>query len=202
MPRALLVVDAQNDFTEGGPLGVEGATGVFERIAAHLGAHSGDYAVIIATQDWHIDPGSHWADEPDYVNSWPRHCAAGSDGAELNGIISAALARVEAIPVLTVVKGEYEAAYSGFEGHVPEHAGEQQGHHLAGQSLDQALRAYDIDELDIVGLATDYCVRATALDAIRHGYTIRLLTDMVTAIDASAGRAVCAEISAAGGQIA
>src|SRR5699024_6859793 len=108
--RALIVVDVQPTFCEGGALGVEGGNAVAERIAEFVGSHRGDYDLVVTTQDWHIDPGDHFSDTPDFVDSWPPHGVAGTPEAELHP----ALAGLDADH--GIKKGQYEAAYSGFEG--------------------------------------------------------------------------------------
>ena len=110
MAKALIIVDVQPTFCEGGELGVEGGNAVAERIAAYVEAHRGDYAYIATTQDWHIEPGSHWSDHPDFVDTWPKHGAAGTPNAELHPAVAAL--RLDH----HYKKGQYAAAYSGFEG--------------------------------------------------------------------------------------
>ena len=145
--RALLIVDVQNDFCEGGSLAVAGGGQVAARLTELLAEPDGRWDHIVATQDHHIDPGDHFSDTPDFVDSWPRHCVVGTAGVDLHPLLSTD--RIEAY----FRKGEYAAAYSGFEGR-------------AGD-LDLAtwLRDRHVDAVDVVGIATDYCVRATALDA-------------------------------------
>ena len=125
--RALIVVDVQNDFCEGGSLAVTGGALVAQRVAEHIAAHHQEYAAVVATADWHIDPGSHFSDHPDYVDSWPVHCVAGHDGADFHPGFQPALDHVEAI----FRKGEFSAAYSGFEGATTE--GEETGEPHAPQ---------------------------------------------------------------------
>lgn len=170
MTRALIIVDVQNDFCEGGALGVDGGTAVAQRIAAHVANHGSTYEAIVATADWHIDPGDHWSDEPDFVDSWPVHCEALSHGAEFHAEVAPALEQVEAV----FRKGEYEAAYSGFEG-AAEHGDEK-------VTLAAWLRTRGIDAVDVVGLATDYCVRATALDAASEGFNTTVLLEMTAGV--------------------
>ena len=141
--RALLIIDVQNDFCEGGSLAVTGATAVVGKINALLASDHG-YDHVVATKDYHVDPGSHFAEEPDFVSSWPVHCVAHTSGADFHPELNTAA--VEAV----FHKGAYAAAYSGFEGR------------LNGVSLADWLRSREVDEVDVVGIATDYCVRATA----------------------------------------
>jgi nicotinamidase/pyrazinamidase len=156
MGRALIVVDVQNDFCEGGSLAVAGGTQVARGISTLL-ADSG-YDHIVATRDHHIDPGAHFSADPDFVDTWPRHCVVGTSGVSLHADLDTS--RVEAV----FDKGEYAAAYSAFEG-VSD-----------GVPLADWLRGHDVDTIEVVGIATDHCVRATALDAVHNGFgtTVRL----------------------------
>lgn len=162
--RALIVVDVQNDFCEGGALAVAGGNDVAERLAALLDTDHG-YAAVIATRDHHIDPGDHFSDTPDFVDSWPRHCVVGTPGQEIHP----ALAEYEFDAVFD--KGTFSAAYSGFEG-----ATEQ------GEALASWLVARGIDQVDVVGIATDYCVAATATDAAAAGLQPRILLNLTAAV--------------------
>lgn len=196
MVTALLIVDAQLDFTEGGALGVDGATAAFRRTAEMLeqaqreGRLLQEHPLIVTTQDWHVDPGPHWSEHPDYVVSWPVHCRAGSPGAELNPIISAALRTVPPERLVRITKGEHEAAYSGFE-----------GHDASGTPLAELLHGRGITAVDVCGVATDHCVRATALDAVSAGFSVRLLTDQVAAVDPGRGQSTIQELREAGALI-
>jgi nicotinamidase/pyrazinamidase len=162
--RALIIVDVQNDFCEGGSLAVAGGAAVARGVSRHL-ADGHDYAHVVATKDFHVDPGGHFSDHPDYAASWPRHCVAGTSGAEFHPELDAA--SVEAV----FRKGAHAAAYSGFEG-----ADE------AGTPLADWLRARGVDQVDVVGIATDYCVRATAADAARAGFATRVLLDLTAGV--------------------
>jgi nicotinamidase/pyrazinamidase len=186
MSRALIVVDVQNDFCEGGSLPVAGGTSVAAGISAHLRRHGQGYAAVVATADWHVDPGEHWSQEPDYRSSWPVHCEAGTPGADFAPALGPALDHVQAV----FRKGEHEAAYSGFEGSTEEH-----GRRTA---LATWLRERDVREVDVVGLATDHCVRATALDAVREGFTTTVLLDLVAGVSPETTEAALAELRAAG----
>ncbi|MEI7545100.1 MAG: pyrazinamidase PncA [Mycobacteriaceae bacterium] len=161
--RALLIVDVQNDFCEGGSLAVTGGSAVVPAINALLAGDHG-YAHVVATKDFHIDPGTHFSAHPDYTSSWPRHCVAHTAGAEFHPDLDTA--RIEAV----FTKGAYAAAYSGFEGTAD------------GVELSDWLQARGVDEVDIVGIATDYCVRATALDAVRSGFATRVLVDLTAGV--------------------
>ncbi|MFD6859625.1 isochorismatase family protein [Rhodococcus sp. NPDC060090] len=156
--RALLVVDVQNDFCEGGALAVTGGSSVAAAVTRFLAESGEDYTHVVATRDHHVDPGEHFSDDPDFVDTWPPHCRADSAGARFHPDLD--MSRVDAV----FSKGAYEAAYSGFEG-VDE----------SGRSLTQWLRERDVTEVDVVGIATDHCVRATALDAVEAGFRTRVL---------------------------
>ncbi|MFT4043397.1 MAG: isochorismatase family protein [Gordonia sp. (in: high G+C Gram-positive bacteria)] len=174
---ALIVVDVQNDFCEGGALGVRGATAV----AGSLTELTGNYPIVVATRDYHIDPGAHFSDNPDFVDSWPPHCRVGTDGAAFSPVFDTA--KVSEV----FSKGEYSAAYSGFEGAAAD-----------GSSLARWLRERDVTSVDVVGIATDHCVRATALDAVRAGFTTRVLLNFTAAVAPETARQALAELRSAG----
>jgi len=163
MTTALIVVDVQNDFCEGGSLAVAGGARVAADVADLLATQA--YTTVVATRDHHIDPGSHFSDEPDFVDSWPRHCVVGTSGEELHPPLEPAL--FDEI----FYKGEYAAAYSGFEGASAD-----------GVRLADWLRTAGVDAVDVCGIATDHCVRATALDAAREGFTVRVLEGLTAAV--------------------
>src|SRR3954471_3398052 len=164
MTRALLVVDVQNDFCEGGSLAVAGGADVAAAISAHVRAHAADYAHVVATRDHHVDPGGHFAEHPDFLETWPAHCVVGTDGVELHP-------NLDRSPIEAVFdKGEYAAAYSGFEGSSD------------GVGLADWLRSRDVDAVDVVGIATDHCVRATALDAVAAGFSTRVLLHLTAGV--------------------
>ena len=162
--RALVVVDVQNDFCEGGSLAVAGGLSVAARVKELLGTDHG-YDLVVATRDHHIDPGAHFSEHPDYVDSWPRHCVAGTEGAEL----TAPLAADDFDAVFD--KGEHAAAYSGFEGREAE-----------GTGLGDWLLSHGVGNVDVCGIATDYCVRATALDAAAAGLSPTVLVGLTAAV--------------------
>jgi nicotinamidase/pyrazinamidase len=166
MNTALIVVDVQNDFCEGGSLAVAGGAAVAGRIGELLRGDHG-YSLVVATRDHHIDPGSHFSETPDFVDSWPPHCVVGTPGAELHP----ALGDPEFAAIFD--KGEYTAAYSGFEGS------------FHGKPLAEYLRENDIRAVDICGIATDHCVRATAKSAACHGFATTVLADLTAAVDPS-----------------
>ncbi|WP_030059778.1 MULTISPECIES: isochorismatase family protein [Streptomyces] len=185
MHRALIVVDVQNDFCEGGSLAVAGGAEVAAAITDLIAESSPGYQHILATRDHHIDPGDHFSAEPDYVASWPVHCVAGTEGVGFHpnfapAVISGA---VEAV----FDKGAYSAAYSGFEGLDENNRGPVEW-----------LRERQVDEVDVVGIATDHCVRATALDAARAGFATRVLLDLTAGVAPDTTSAALEELRAAG----
>lgn len=190
MTRALVVVDVQNDFCPGGALAVAGGDEV-ARAISHLLARDTDdgrgiaYDHVVATQDFHIDPGAHFSDAPDFVDSWPPHCRAGSTGALLHDDLDTS--RVEAV----FRKGQYAAAYSGFEG-VSTTVTAEGGELSTG--LADWLRGRGVDDVHVVGLATDHCVRATALDAARAGFRTTVLLGLTAGISAATVEAALAEL--------
>lgn len=174
--RALLVVDVQRDFCEGGSLAVAGGAAVAAAITQYLASPAmGQYALVVGTRDHHIDPGSHFSAHPDYVDSWPPHCVAGTAGADFHPDL--VTSRFDEV----FVKGEHAAAYSGFEG-VSSGFGTEHG--AAGQPLADWLRARGVTDVDIAGIATDHCVQATAADAVRLGFTVRVLIDLTAGVAA------------------
>jgi nicotinamidase/pyrazinamidase len=150
MANALIVVDVQNDFCEGGSLAVAGGAAVAAEVTALLGR--GRYDHVVATRDYHIDPGAHFSDTPDFVDSWPVHCVTGTPGASFHPELD--VAGLQAV----FSKGAYEAAYSGFQGSSD------------GVTLTDWLRTHEVTNVDVVGIATDHCVRATAYDAAAAGF--------------------------------
>lgn len=210
MSRALIIVDVQNDFCEGGSLAVPGGAAVAGAISEYLDGHHSEFDHVVATQDWHIDPGSHFSDFPDYQDSWPRHCVAGTRGAELHPDLDTEY--VDAY----FRKGQFAAAYSGFEGLLaPEDAvptGERQAGGLPGAAaalesdedaigLDDWLQSHDVEDVVVVGIATDYCVKATALDAVQAGYGVTVVRSLTAGIAEDLEDAV-AEMELGGADIA
>ncbi|WP_431982141.1 isochorismatase family protein [Streptomyces qinglanensis] len=169
MHRALIVVDVQNDFCEGGSLAVAGGADVAAAITDLVGDASAGYRHIVATRDAHIDPGDHFSADPDYRHSWPPHCVAGTEGVGFHPNFTPAVASgaIEAV----FDKGAHTAAYSGFEG-----ADEN------GVALADWLRERRVTEVDVVGIATDHCVRETALDAAREGFRTQVLLDLTAGV--------------------
>jgi nicotinamidase/pyrazinamidase len=161
--KALIITDVQNDFCEGGSLEVAGGARIARAINDHLATTHYDH--VVATKDFHINPGGHFSDDPDYVTSWPRHCVVGTEGAEFHPDLHTGV--IEAV----FMKGQYSGAYSGFEG-----ACER------GVPLTDWLRQRGVDEVVVVGIATDYCVMETAQDAAREGFTTTVLSDLTAGI--------------------
>lgn len=183
--RALIIVDVQNDFCEGGSLAVTGGAEVAREVSEHVGRHAADYDHVVATADWHVDPGAHFSSTPDFVDSWPVHCVAGSEGAEFHPRLAGALGHVEAV----FRKGEHAAAYSGFEGRSDD---DQQS------TLAAWLTERGVSRVDVVGIATDHCVRATAADAQREGFETTVLLDLTAGVSRTTTDAALAELREAG----
>lgn len=187
MKRALIVVDVQNDFCEGGSLAVKGGAKVAHDIAEILhhwvtkDPKAPDYAHVVATKDHHIDPGDHWSSTPDFEKSWPVHCKVGTDGEAFHP-------NLDPQPFDAIfLKGEHAAAYSGFEGRT-----------VKGAGLADWLKQHEVTHVDVCGIATDYCVRATALDAVRNGFRTRLLTHLCAGVAPESTEAALGEMSTAG----
>jgi nicotinamidase/pyrazinamidase len=163
--RALIIVDVQNDFCEGGSLPVTGGAAVAAGVSLVLEKSGDRWDHVVATKDWHIDPGNHFSEHPNYLDTWPAHCVVGSGGAEFHP--SLVTDRIEEV----FHKGEHKAAYSGFEGHAED-----------GSSLASWLRERDVTEVEVVGIATDHCVRATALDSRREGFHTTVLLNLTAGV--------------------
>jgi nicotinate phosphoribosyltransferase len=184
--RALIIVDVQNDFCEGGSLAVQGGAAVAKGVADYLGVQT-SAGVIVATLDAHVDPGEHFSDTPDFVDTWPKHCVVGTEGGQPHPNVMPALGQIE----MWFAKGAHEAAYSGFEGRST----------TSGESLNDYLKRRRITSVDIVGIATDYCVAATVRGALTHGYSVRILSDLVAAVDPIGGARTLKEFAAIGVEI-
>jgi nicotinamidase/pyrazinamidase len=187
MTRALIVVDVQNDFCEGGSLPVAGGARVASDIGELLhqwtrkGPDAPAYDHVVATKDHHIDPGPHWAREPDFVESWPVHCKVGTDGEAFHP-------NLDPQPFDAIfLKGEHAAAYSGFEGRT-----------TGGDGLADWLRRHGVEQVDVCGLATDHCVRATALDARSEGVETHVLTALCAGVAPETSEAALIEMREAG----
>src|SRR3954462_1931783 len=189
MTSALFITDVQNDFTEGGALGVEGGAAVAAGISRYLHEHPGKYDVVLASRDWHDgtnDNGGHFATDaaPDFVTTWPRHCVAGTPGAEYHPDLDTSAVDVH------IRKGQGKPAYSVYEGATPE-----------GVPLTQVLAERGVTDIDVVGIATDYCVRATALDAAHDGKRVRVLTDLIAGVAPGSSTAALAELESEGVEV-
>jgi len=187
MKRALIVVDVQNDFCEGGSLPVPGGAEVAARIGRLLqhwtrrDVQAPPYDAVVATRDHHVDPGAHFSDDPDFVDSWPAHCVVGTDGEAFHP-------NLDPQPFDGIfLKGEHAAAYSGFEGRDHD-----------GAVLADWLRGHEVTHVDVCGLATGHCVRATALDAVREGFDTSLVESMCAGVAPDSTEAAVAEMAAAG----
>ena len=200
MSRALIIVDVQNDFCEGGALPVTGGADLAGEISEYVDAHHGQFDHVVATQDWHIDPGAHFSEDPDLVDSWPPHCVAGTRGAELHPDLDPEYIQAY------FRKGQFAAAYSGFEGLLAPEDDVPTGDRKPGAmpaagtgtdtdeplssfaadedaiGLDDWLQSHDVEDIVVVGIATDYCVKATALDAVQAGYSVTVLRGLTVGI--------------------
>lgn len=183
--RALIIVDVQNDFCEGGALAVAGGAKVATDITAFLEYGSKDYDLIVSSRDWHdprtSDNGGHFALNPDFNTTWPTHCVANTRGSLYHPNLS--------LPgeVVHIYKGMGCAAYSAFEGVTDDY-----------NTLQNVLRADGIKYVDVVGLALDYCVKATALDAVKFDFDVSILTDLTAGVDARSTIAALTEMTRKG----
>lgn len=189
MSRALFIIDVQNDFTEGGALGVDGGAAVAAGITDLLARHPDRYDHVFASRDWHdadSDNGGHFAlgAEPDFVTTWPVHCVADTPGSEYHPALN-----TDAVTV-HVRKGQGSPAYSIFEGRTDD-----------GSTVTDKLDELGVIDIDVVGIATDHCVRASALDALEHGRGVRVLTDLVAGVGRESSAAALAELGHAGAEI-
>lgn len=182
--HALLVIDVQNDFTEGGSLAVKGGNVTATAIADYVRGRRGHYSLVIASRDWHSstgDNGGHFAAKPDRVSTWPPHCVQGTTGAAYNPAIETSLIDVQ------IYKGDGVPAYSAFEGQTP-----------GGATLDAVLAKAGVSHIDIVGIATDHCVRATALDGLKAGYAVTVLSNLCVGVSPDSSIAAIREMADAG----
>jgi nicotinamidase/pyrazinamidase len=180
--RALVIVDVQNDFCEGGSLAVAGGAAVARAVSAYLaGPDRARYDYVVASQDFHVDPGAHFSAHPDYFSSWPAHCVAETTGAQFHPDLDTS--SIEEI----FRKGRYAAAYSGFEGASD-----------SGETLGDWLASRGVTDVDVVGIATDYCVYATAADAARAGFATTVLLNLTAGVDTETTAAAIEKLRAAG----
>ncbi|MFJ5721663.1 isochorismatase family protein [Streptomyces sp. NPDC093149] len=185
MRRALIVVDVQKDFCEGGSVPVKGGADRAVAIADLIRQADGQYAHVVATRDHHIDPGAHFSEHPDFQNSFPVHCVVGGEGGEFHPDFAPAVTSGAVEEVF--YKGAHSASKSGFEGAAED-----------GTSLTDWLRARDVTDLDVVGIATDHCVKATALDGVRAGFEVRVLLDYTAGVAADTTSTAITELRRAG----
>lgn len=203
MPRALIIVDVQQDFCPGGALPTESGAETALAVSEYLETHHALYDAVVTTQDWHIEPTGHFSADPDYRTTWPEHCLAGSEGAALHPDLETD--RVDA----SFRKGLYDAGYSGFEGLLAPEEAVMTGEHEPGQTaaqtlgvaLDDWLQEHEIDAVDLVGIATDYCVKATAVDAVDAGYETRVIADLTAWVQEDAGQQALEEMAEAGAEV-
>jgi nicotinamidase/pyrazinamidase len=188
MRNALIVVDVQQDFVEGGSLGVQGGLAVAAHIAQHVRHFKEQYQYVVASRDYHENAPDHISANPDYQNTWPPHCMAGTPGAAFVPTIQN-LVREKLIQDV-VLKGRDHAAYSAFDGY------DRRGHPLL-----EVLREHRIDHIDVCGIATDYCVRASALDARKNEFQVRVLVNLCVAVNEATGQQALEEMKAAGCQL-
>jgi nicotinamidase/pyrazinamidase len=187
MPKAILIVDVQNDFTEGGSLGVNGGSALATKISEHLAKSGDEYALVIGSRDWHdsqSDNGGHFSENPDHVHTWPPHCVSGTPGAEYHPGINQSLIDEH------IRKGQGKPAYSAFEGETE-----------TGQTIPELIAAKKITELVLVGIATDYCVRESALDAVKIGIKVTLLPELCVGIDPAGSIRAIREMSDGGVEV-
>ncbi|CAN5552695.1 isochorismatase family protein [soil metagenome] len=187
MTSALLIIDVQNDFTEGGALGVEGGAAVAAGVTELLTGHPDRYDYVFASRDWHDgdnDNGGHFHETPDFVDTWPEHCVAGTAGADYHADLDLHLIDVH------VRKGQGKPAYSIFEGVTDD-----------GETVREALDRLGVDSIDLVGIATDYCVLASALDSLDAGREVRVLTSLVAGVAPESSAAALRTLEAAGAKL-
>lgn len=191
MSKALLIVDIQNDFCEGGSLGVNGGAAVAAGVTRFLAQRAGEYEVIIASRDWHNasdDNGGHFAkrgEEPNFVTTWPAHCVAGTSGADYHPALDTSAVTHH------IKKGQGVPAYSLFEGHTD-----------AGDTALDVLNEHRVTEVDVVGIATDHCVLASSRDALEAGFSVRVLTDLVAPVSPVAGEQALSDLASSGADVA
>lgn len=186
MVAALFIIDVQNDFTEGGALGVDGGAAVAAGITDYLRANPDRYDVVIASRDWHDadnSNGGHFAMDaaPNFVDTWPVHCVAGTPGAEYHPALDTSLVNEH------VRKGQGVPAYSIFEGTTDD-----------DETLPALLARLGVDTIDVVGIATDYCVLASALDAAGSGREVSVLTELVAGVAPESSTAALATMAESG----
>jgi len=184
MSRALFIVDVQNDFCEGGSLAVIGGAAVAAAITEHLENHADDYVKVFASRDWHDADNDNlghiaWPPAtPNFVESWPPHCISGTPGADYHPNLDTGFIDIH------VEKGQGKPSYSMFEGVTRD-----------GKSLSELLDEFEITEIDVVGIATDYCVLATSLDAKNSGRGVRVSTSLTAGVAEASSEAAIDEMA-------
>ena len=190
MANALFIIDVQVDFCEGGALACEGGADAAKRITEYLADNPDRYDFVIASRDWHTadsDNGGHFPPsgvQPDFVNHWPLHCIAGTPGAEFHENLDSSLIDID------IKKGQGAHGYSIFEGSTD-----------SGESIQSVISRLEIDSVDVVGIATDYCVRASALDAVLAGLKVRVITSLTAGVNPVSSEAAIDEMVDAGAQV-
>lgn len=189
MGKALLLVDLQVDFVDGGVLGVSGGKEMCRLLSEWISHEANQYDMIMATRDWHDpdgDNGGHFAlnAEADYVTTWPVHCVAESAGAQYATEFN------DELVTHHIYKGQSEPGYSCFD-----------GCDATGVSAHDVLKAHDIEHVDVCGIAADYCVKNTVLDACALEFGVRVLSQYVLGIDPESTRQAYADMAQAGAQI-
>ncbi|MGO3527032.1 isochorismatase family protein [Glutamicibacter arilaitensis] len=190
MSTALLIIDVQPDFCEDGALAVAGGNAVAAAIAADVAERKCSYSAVVTTQDWHIEPGDHFSENPDFIDSWPVHCVAGTPGAALHPHIAGLAVDAH------FAKGRFTAAYSGFEARQLDPTADKADE--SGELLGLWLKAKGITAVDLVGLAADHCVKATALDAVQAGFATTVISPLTAAVSPQGLPAVHDQLRAAG----
>lgn len=176
MAKALLIIDVQNDFCEGGALAVEGGAAVAAKISQYL--EQSNYDLVVASRDWHNandDNDGHFAKsgtEPDFVKTWPVHCVAQTPGANYHPNL-----KTDRIDV-DIFKGQGSNGYSIFEGMTEQ-----------GEKFSEVLKANQIDSVDVVGIATDHCVLASAMDSKKHGLEVRVISSLTAGVSVASTEA-------------
>jgi nicotinamidase/pyrazinamidase len=181
--RALAIVDVQVDFCEGGALACQGGAQAAANITKYLTQSKSDYDIVLATRDWHLPnhPNSgHFppqGQEPNYVSTWPLHCIQETPGAEYHPNLDSSMIDIH------IKKGQGANGYSMFDG-VDE----------SGTETLELLRALGVTEIDVVGIATDHCVRASALDANRFGFDVRVISSLTAGVSPQTSEAAIDEM--------
>ena len=187
MNSAFLIIDVQNDFCEGGALACAGGAAVAKKITDYLKSDKSNYDYIIASRDWHtpgdLNDGHFPVDglAPDFTKTWPLHCLAGTHGAEYHPNLDTSLIDIH------IKKGQSANGYSIFD-----------GTNESGQSFAQLLSDLEIESVDVVGIATDYCVRASALDSLSHGLRVSVITSLTAGVSPQSTEAAIDEMVDAG----